>query len=167
MAEKTKRGAKEGIAFGLLAGVVFALVEIVVSAAMGNPPLMPVRMFASIVLGQSAMMGSLGTAIVVGVVLHLILSAAYGLAYGLFNARLPSRTETSWGHQFGIGLAFGALLWLVNFHIFAPLFFPWFLGAPQLLQLILHAVFFGLPLALMYAGAERRVQHVRTAPGHL
>lgn len=159
------REAKEGIGFGLIAGIIFAIMESVGAAMMGNPPLMPFRLFASVVLGQSAMDAtSIGTVFVVGVLAHLGLSAVFGLIYGLINSQLSTETQTNWGREVGLGLLFGACLWLVNFQVVARLFYPWFLTAPQFLQMMMHAVFFGLPLSLMFAGAERRVHHIRRAP---
>ena len=159
METKMKRGLKEGIEFGLIAGVIFGLVEILVSAMMGNPPLQPIRMFASVVLGETALQSTeLGSVVVIGAVVHLALSALFGLIYGAINGALSRETETSWGRQAGIGLVFGVLLWFVNFQLIARAIYPWFLDTPQALQAALHAVFFGLPLALMYAAAERRVQ---------
>src|SRR5688572_27077057 len=107
MAAATKRGAKEGISFGLIAGVVFAVMEVVGAAVMGNPLLMPFRMFASVVLGQAAMETTpAGTAFIVGVIAHLVLSGLFGLVYGLVNARLSSETQTRWSRQVAIGLLF-------------------------------------------------------------
>lgn len=161
---KTGRGAAEGIGAGLIAGVIFAAAEIVGSAVMGNPPLMPLRAFASVVLGESALQtASLGTAVVVGVVAHLVLSAIFGVIYGLLNSTFSSKTETSFGRQAGLGLLFGAVLWIVNFQIIARILYPWFLGMPQLYQVLMHAIFFGLPVAFVYAAAERRVQLARPA----
>lgn len=168
MAEATKRGAKEGIGFGLIAGVIFAMMEIAGAAAMGNPPLMPIRMFASIVLGEAALETvPMGSALLVGVVVHLALSALFGLIYGLLNARTSTATQTQWGRQAGLGLLFGLALWLVNFQIIARVLYPWFLTTPQFLQALMHALFFGLPLGLMYAAAERRVHRVGRAPARV
>jgi hypothetical protein len=159
MAQKTTRSVKEGIGFGLVAGVIFALVEIAASTMMGSPALAPLRMFASVVLGESAMeTATPGTAILVGSIAHLVLSGLYGLVYGLVNAMFSTKADTGWARQAVFGLLFGAAIWLVNFQLFARILYPWFLDAPQLAQLLLHSVAFGLPLALMYAGAERRVQ---------
>jgi hypothetical protein len=47
-------------------------------------------------------------------------------------------------------------VWFVNFQIIARVLYPWFLGAPQFLQAVMHGLFFGLPLALIYAASERR-----------
>lgn len=161
MRETTKRGVKEGIGYGLIAGMIFGVMEIVGAAIMGNPPLMPIRMFASVVLGHSALMeSSLATAVAIGIVAHLALSGVFGLVYGAINGLLSSETETSYGRQTALGLLFGAMLWIINFQLIGRALFPWFLGTPQFLQMLMHAMFFGLPLALLYAATERRVQHV-------
>lgn len=160
MAQENRRSVGEGITAGIIAGIVFAMMEIAAAALMGNPPLMPVRMFASVVMGQGAMQGSLGTALVVGTIAHLALSAVFGIVYGLFAARASEATRTSFGRQAGLGILFGLAVWLVNFQIVARVLYPWFLGAPQFLQAMMHGLFFGLPLALLYAGAERRA-HVQ------
>ncbi len=159
MAHHTHRSPnwKLGAGLGVVAGVIFAVMEIAGAALMGDPPLMPLRMFASIVLGQEALMGtSAGVAFVVGLIIHLILSASFGLIYGAIAARLDPDTQASYGKQAGLGLVFGAALWLVNFQIIARVIYPWFLGAPQMVQLVMHALFFGLPLGLMFAAAAHR-----------
>jgi hypothetical protein len=167
MQESTRRGIKEGIGFGLIAGLIFGVIEIIAAVLMGDPPLMPVRMFASTVLGEQALEQTpAATAIPLGLLAHFVLSAMFGLIYGAINARFSTATETSYGRQVALGLMFGAVLWLVNFQIIARLIYPWFLMTPQFLQMAMHAMFFGLPVALMYARAERRAHHVgRTARG--
>lgn len=163
MASENRRSVSEGIAAGLVAGVIFAVMEILGAAMMGEPALMPVRMFASVVLGKGAMEGPLGTALVVGTVAHLGLSAFFGIVYGLLGARASEATRTSFGRQAGLGILFGLALWFVNFQIIARILYPWFLGAPQFLQAMMHGLFFGLPLALIYAASERRI-HVAARP---
>ena len=165
MTEPARRGVREGIGFGLVAGVMFAIVEILITGLMGGAPLMPLRLFASILMGQDALYATTTGTVVLGALVHLVLSGLFGLFYGLVNAGFTSRTQTHWGRQAVLGLAFGALLWFVNFQIVARIAYPWFLESPQLLQLLVHALAFGLPLALMYGGAERRVQHVHV-PRH-
>lgn len=158
MSDDTRRSINEGVRFGLIAGLIFGLMEIVGAIVMGDPALMPLRMFSSVVLGQEAMMETgLGTAVVVGLIAHFAISALYGLIYGLVNARFTAgRERTRYGSQAWIGLLFGLGVWLVNFQIIARFLYPWFLGTPQVLQAVMHAVFFGLPLAVMYAAGERR-----------
>ena len=160
MIKQTKRGVMEGVGFGLIAGVIFAAVEIIAAAILGNQPMMPVRLFASVLLGPSALQSApLDTAVVVGYGMHLTLSAFYGLVYGVANALLLSpTTERSLGRQAELGLFYGLAIWLVNYQLIARMFYPWFLEPPQFLHMAMHALCFGLPLALMYAGGERQGQ---------
>lgn len=166
MAGETRRNIKEGVAFGVIAGIVFALIETAASAAMGNSVLVPWQMFASVVMGASALDAATAGTLALGVFVHLVLSAIFGAIYGMFNAQASRRTQTGWGSQVGTGLLFGLAVWLVNFQIIARIAYPWFLETPQVLQLAIHALFFGLPLALMMTGAERRVYHRERAPTH-
>lgn len=160
MKETTKRGAREGIVFGLVAGLILGVAEIIAASAAGLRPLLPLRMASSIFIGQEALTTTttLATAVIVGIIVHFVLSALFGAIYGLVNATFTPKTETDYARQTGLGLLFGAALWLVNFQIIARGAYPWFLETSQWLQLLMHAVFFGLPVALMYALAERRVQ---------
>lgn len=155
---------KEGAGLGLIAGLLFAIVEMLASAAMGAPAWMPLRMFASVVLGQDALTTtSLGTAVVVGTITHLVLAALFGFIYGLLCSGLSSESRTNTARQSALGLLFGTALWLVNFQIIARLAYPWFLDTNQVAQWLMHALAYGLPLGLMLAGSERRVLRVRPA----
>lgn len=159
---ESKRGLKEGIGVGVAAGIVFALAEVVVSAIQGVPALTPFRMFASIVLGGEALTAtSLGVAFVVGALVHLAISAFYGLIYGAMASSLSVDKRESYGTEAFLGAGYGLAVWFVNFQIIARIGYPWFLDTSQLLQAILHAAFYGAPLAIFYAGAERRA-HVPT-----
>lgn len=165
MANAARRGLKQGFWFGIAAGIIFGIMEMIGAALMGDPLLMPLRMFASVVLGQAALSTTpLSTAVIVGTIAHLVLSGIFGFVFGFIASRLSADTRRSWGAQVAIGLLFGAALWLVNFQIIARALYPWFLNTPQLLQVLMHALFFGLPLALFYASAERSAGVRRQAP---
>jgi hypothetical protein len=157
MRTENRRSIGEGITAGIIAGILFAMMEIIGAAMMGNPALMPVRRFASVVLGRAALEGPLGNALVVGTIAHLALSAVSGIVYGLVSSRLSEATRTSFGRQAGIGILFGVAVWFVNFQIIGRVLYPWFLASPQFPQALMHGLFFGLPLALIYAASERRV----------
>ena len=64
------------------------------------------------------------------IIAHLYLSAMFGLFYGVYNSALTMPTRRSLPREAVIGMLYGALLWLVNFHVFAPLRAPWFLVLP-------------------------------------
>jgi hypothetical protein len=160
MQNDTRRGIKEGLGFGVVAGMVFGLIEVVGTGMMGDSPLMPIRMFASVVLGEGAMTSpNIGSVAIVGVVAHVVLSAIFGLMYGVFAANTSLRTQTDWSRQAFLGLMFGVALWFVNFQVIARFLYPWFLEVPQFGSMVMHAMFFGLPLSLLYARAERHVHH--------
>jgi succinate dehydrogenase/fumarate reductase cytochrome b subunit len=154
---RTPWSAKNGLGFGLLAGVVFAVAECLTSWLAGEGLLRPVRYAASEVLGVHALTEPARPLILaVGLVLHFAFSAFLGLAYSLIDARLSPELRPSVAHQAAVGMLFGIGVWVVTFQFMGRGYFPWFLELPQFPQLVLHAVFFGAPLGLLFAAAERR-----------
>lgn len=152
-----RRVATEGLGFGLIAGVIFEMMEMFGSAVTSGSPLEPLRMSASIVLGRDALDSHLGTTYLLGFVVHLLLSALFGLIYLEIDAGLPTDAHERYGVQLGLGVVYRMLLWLINVELVAQTLFPWFLTPPPVVQLLLYALFFGAPLGVMFAGTERRV----------
>ncbi len=147
----------EGLIFGVLSGIALMVAEVVAAVATGVPAIRPSQMAASIVLGRSAFTAGGDDIAVLGNAVHLALSALFGLAYSELLGRAPGATARSYAREAGLGLAYGAALWALNFQLIARAAYPWFLDAPQFQQAVLHAVFYGLPLGLMLAAGERRV----------
>ncbi len=153
----TPWSAKNGLGFGLLAGAVFAVAECVAAWVGGESVLEPVRYAASVALGMSALLeASPGLVLAVGLGVHALLSAFFGLAYSLIDARLSPELRPSTAHQAAAGMLFALGVWGVAFQFVARGYYPWFLGTQQFFQLLMHALFFGLPLGLLFAAAERR-----------
>lgn len=157
---KATRCAKEGLEVGLLAGIVFAGVQVVVAVAMGMSPWAPLRMAASVVLGETALDASVSEVLRVGPVVHLGLSAAFGVLYGITSSLSSEDIQQNPWVQAITGLVFGAALYVIDFQLIARVVYPWLLDAPQLAQLAMHAFGFGLPLGLLYAAVEWRVHTV-------
>jgi hypothetical protein len=154
---KTPWSAKNGLGFGLVAGVVFALAECATSLFAGQGLLEPLRYAASVLLGSRALMDTpLVLTAIVGLGVHLMLSAFFGLAYSLVDARMAVELRPQGAHQAALGMLFALGVGVVTFQFVARGYYPWFLGVPQFFQLVLHAVFYGLPLGLLFAAAERR-----------
>ena len=153
MKQFNRQSVKTGVIAGLLVGVFFAVLEMIGAAAMGASALSPWHAFASTVLGRGATQGGGGGTIFVGVIAHFVLCAIYGGVYGLYVGALPDEARRSWPRQAFSGLIYGVLLYVLNFQIIARLIYPWFLGANQLWQFVLHTLFFGIPLGLMMAYA--------------
>ncbi|HYI02553.1 hypothetical protein [Hyalangium sp.] len=154
---RTPWAAWNGLGFGLVAGVVFALAECIASLVSGQGVLVPVRYAASVLLGVSALTeGPLGLVVAAGLAVHLGLSALFGLAYSLIDARLSPELRPRLSHQIAVGMLLALGVWGMTFQFVARGYYPWFLETPQFFQLLMHALFFGVPLGLLFAAAERR-----------
>lgn len=161
MSANTRRAARDGVSFGLLAGILFLVAEMSASTLLGTAPSLPLRLFASVLIGPEAMqLATIESAVLIGTTVHLAFSALFGLVYGFVASRLSGGNGVRWGRQIALGLLFGALLWLLAFQVVGRLVYPWFLIPPQPFQLALHALFFGLPLSLLWAATEPRAQTV-------
>lgn len=160
MRTEERRGALDGVLFGWMAGVFMLFAQIAVSILEGGPPWAPLQPFKQMVMGDPHVTGAGPLwAFLIGFAFHSVLSAIFGSFFcALVNHFFPMRVHRSWGAITGFGVAYGAVLWLVNLQLIARVMFPSFLQSPQIAQLLIHAFGFGLPLALMYCGAERRVQ---------
>jgi uncharacterized membrane protein YagU involved in acid resistance len=88
----------------------------------------------------------------IGLVTHLTLSAAFGVAFALLVPLLRGVRMLAIG-----AVAFGVALYLVNFQILGRIAFPWFQEGPdQVFELFAHAGF-GLLLVPFFLG--RSIRH--------
>jgi hypothetical protein len=163
MREPVKRSGLEATGLGVVAGAFFAAVGVVVMAARGVDPFLLFRLFASLVMGPAALdRPELGT-VLVGAFTNIVVSGAAGFVYGAVNGRLSAETQAHWLRQAGLGVGYGALLYVLDFQLIGRVLFPSVLAVPQLPIFELHTLAFGLPLGLMYAAVERR----RHGSGHV
>ena len=148
---------------GLLVGIIFALFEMAVAAVkMGalDAAWMPLRMIGATVLGEDALMPgySLAKAATTGLLVHMLLSAAFGVAFAALLVGVPAlRRSTLW--LVGAATAYGLLLWPVNFYVIARLAgWDWFPdGADQFWQgFVAHTFVFGTLLGVYLATMLRR-----------
>lgn len=153
--QKGQVDIRSGITKGLGAGAVFAIVQMLLSLVAGESLLAPWRMAASVVLGAEGLTTVGVGAFVIGFLIHFMLAAIFGLVYGLIMNKADNRTRVSLGREAAIGVVFGLALWALNFHVIARLLYPWFLATPQFAQALLHALAFGLPLALLDRGIRK------------
>jgi hypothetical protein len=138
-----------GAVGGLVAGMMFAGVTMWFMTSIGKPADTPLLMISTLVKGDGAMMN--GTAgVPVGLVLHMVLSMAFGMVFALFTARV--RTN---GLLAVAGLAYGGLLYVLNFQVLARAAVHTFSMANQPFELVVHLVFgVLLALALYNSGAR-------------
>jgi uncharacterized membrane protein YagU involved in acid resistance len=139
---------KAGALGGLVAGLVFAMFEMIMAAILNSSDafFMPLRMIGAIVLGEQALMPTYGlaTAAVVGLIVHMMLSIIFGIAFGVIVALIPALAQST-GALLVSASAYGLLIWLVNFYIIARLAgWPWFPDQTNpAVQFVAHTFFYG------------------------
>lgn len=147
---------RQGAIAGIIAGIVFAVYEMVVSAAMAGAGafFMPLRMIGAIALGPAALEASypLLAAGLAGVIVHMLLSVIYGAVFAVVAGGLRKM-----GVLVALAMAFGFALWVVNFYLIAPMAFPWFTETNPLVQFIGHTFFFGGVLGYALWSAHERL----------
>ncbi len=81
-----------GAIAGAIAGIVFAMFEMIVAEIQGNGFFMPLRMIGAIVLGEEALQPSysLASAASAGMAVHMMLSVIYGVVFAVILTALPS-----------------------------------------------------------------------------
>jgi len=94
-AESTDRSVLSGIVTGQIAGLIMAVVVMIVfTVFLGKGPLFPVQVIGSALLGESALHGFQPGAVVAGLVLHQFgPSLLWGFVFGLAAAKLSVRTS--------------------------------------------------------------------------
>ena len=144
---------------GIVAGIIFAMFEMIVTASMMGPDafFMPLRMIGAIALGKAALEPaySLWSAGLAGVVVHMVLAVVFGAIFALLFGGLRSASAIV-----GVGAAYGFAMWLFNFYVIAPSAFPWFLEADTIVQFVAHTFFFGATLGLYIWWARGRAERM-------
>lgn len=147
---------RAGIWAGVIAGAVFMMLEMgMVWLFMGESPWAPPRMIAAIALGKDVLpmppdkpatfsSGIMMTAMAI----HFALS----IIYGLIGAWLVHRFD--WFGGLMIDAAFGLALYIINFHMIAPVAFPWFEMAQNWISVFAHVIF-GAILGVSYIALRK------------
>lgn len=143
-----------GVVGGELAGATFALLTMWFAASMGSEAKMPLLMMSTIAAGRDSMTSG-AASVAAGVSVHLTLSALFGV---LFSLAVP-RMRTN-GTALLAGLAWGLVIYIVNFRLLSPALFPVFQDANQPFEVLVHLVY-GLIVASLFLShgvraAERR-----------
>ena len=140
---------------GLLAGIAFLAINSWFAVSMGRDAGAPLRTIATVVEGPPPAEAVEG----IGVVVHVVLSALFGL---IFAALLLPLRRRSAGWLAWAGLLFGGAVYLVDFQFFARSV-PWFSAfqaTNRPLELAAHLVF-GSVLAALLLLAKPRTASLR------
>jgi uncharacterized membrane protein YagU involved in acid resistance len=138
-----------GVIGGIVVGALFIGVTMWFADSTGGEAKGPLMMISTIVLGEGAMTDGTASA-GVGALVHFVLSALFGVIFAL---AVPAfRTN---GTLLIAGTAYGALLYVVNFLIFARTLFPVLEMANQPFEVVVHVVF-GTLLAMAFLSSDSR-----------
>ncbi|MDZ4307711.1 hypothetical protein [Allopontixanthobacter sp.] len=155
---------KPAIWAGIIAGIVFVMMEMALIAAIGNGMVWgPPRMMAAIVMGKGVLPppATFDFAIVmVGMMVHFVLSVILGIVLGWIIAKW----RLGMAMAIIVGLVFGLLVYLVNFYVLTGVF-PWFANARNMITLVSHLVFGGVLGAVYRAMAPSHAVAERTGDG--
>lgn len=155
---------KAAILAGLIAGVVFLMIEMMLLALTGESTWGPPRMMAAMVMGESVLPPPAtfdAIIMMVAMVVHFILS----ILLAVLCAWVLSLWHLSAGTAIALGAAIGLLVYLVNFYLVAAILFPWFAMARNWISIVSH-VGFGAVLAWAYlilASGDRGAAHPQSS----
>jgi uncharacterized membrane protein YagU involved in acid resistance len=159
--------AVKGAIGGLISGIVFAMAEMFLNLFMGKPFLGPLRLISTIVLGKQAAGPDfpLATSLGVGLITHMMMSIIFGLVFVLLLA-VFRQLSSSTGRLLALGSIYGLGLWVVNFIILAPIFFPQFGNVnPFWNGFFAHTVFFGTAIGLYFSIAKPSEESAKVVTG--
>jgi len=135
---KVPIGWAAGAGAGVVAGVVFLLLHaFLVWSVHGADPRSWATFAASLAMGERVLFAGTVSAgvIAAGMVVHFVLSIAYGVIGAvLLNGLRLTRAA-------GLGALFGLALYFVNFFVIGPLVFPWSEAMHGGIPLFTHAIF--------------------------
>jgi len=114
-----------GALAGLGGGLAMAIVGAIISASLGGDIWLEAKQIAAVVYGPSAAAqpGFAAGPVLVGTLLHLIVSAALGALFGIV-ARRTLHLTSEFGTMVMGGLIYGMLIWLVGYFVVLPLINP-------------------------------------------
>lgn len=149
-----------GILAGLLSGIVLGIVVFAISVAFGEPGGTPFRFAAALVIGAQAFGPTvpLWIAVLLGVVMHLALAAAIGIAF-IALLSLTYQLSARWQLLVIYGALFAFSVWEVDFLVAVPTFFGYLIDrltvTTQLWNGILPYVFVYGPVLGLYVAWRR------------
>jgi hypothetical protein len=139
-----------GALAGLGGGLAMAIVAAIISASLGGDIWLEAKQIAAVVYGSSvaAQPGFVAGPVLVGTLLHLIVSAALGALFGIVTRRVLHLTS-EFGTPLLTGLIYGMLIWLVGYFVVLPLVNPLLLETYAPAFIVQHLVY-GAVTGLIY-----------------
>jgi hypothetical protein len=139
-----------GAVAGLCGGIAMAIVGALVSVSMGDDIWLESKQIAAVVYGASAIAqpGFVVGPVLVGTLIHLIVSALLGAIFGIIIRRLLHLTS-DFGTPVLAGLIYGMFIWMLGFFVILPIVNPLLLQSYTPAFIIQHMVY-GLVTGMVY-----------------
>ena len=138
-----------GAIAGLAGGVAMAVVAALLSASMGQDIWHEPKRIAAIVYGPAALAAGFDLGpVLLGTLLHLLVSALLGAVFGIVTRRGLHLTS-DFGTPIMAGLVYGLLIWMAAYFVVLPLFNPALLEVYPPAFIIQH-VAYGVVLGTVY-----------------
>jgi uncharacterized protein DUF6789 len=114
-----------GALAGLGGGLAMAIVGAIISASLGGDIWLEAKQIAAVVYGPAAAAqpGFAAGPVLVGTLLHLIVSAVLGALFSIVTRRVLHLTS-EFGTPLLTGLIYGMLIWLVAYFVVLPIINP-------------------------------------------
>jgi uncharacterized membrane protein YagU involved in acid resistance len=143
------------VAGGVVAGVLDITSAFIIYGLRGVTPTRILQSISSGLLGREAYDGGVGTA-VLGLGLHFLIALVMAAVYVGLSQRLPALLR----YPVPFGLAYGVGAYFVMHYVVLPLSAVGPRGGFNLelflLQIVVHALLIGLPIALLAARCRRK-----------
>jgi len=148
-----------GAIAGLAGGVAMAVVAALLSASMGQDIWHESKRIAVIVYGPAALAvsGFDPGPVLVGTLIHLLVSALLGALFGIVTRRWLHLTS-DFGTPVMAGLVYGLLIWMVAYFLVLPVLNPALLEVYAPAFIIQH-VAYGVVLGLVYMRLRPQPYH--------
>lgn len=145
---------RAAVAAGVIAGVVFLVLEVLLMLATGASPWTMLKMTAAITMGPGVLQSApfqLGVTLA-ALMVHFFIAIVFVLALSLVIT--PFQLDSSWAMATCAGAVFGLVVYLFNFYVMTA-FFPWFAEMRNWATVLTH-VLAGVAAADLYMRLERR-----------
>ncbi len=140
-----------GAIAGLGGGLAMMIIGAFVSLSLGDDVWLEAKQIATVVYGSAATAqpGFVAGPVIVGTLIHVLVSAVLGAIYGIITRRIL-HLPSDMGVPVLTGLIYGLLIWMVAYFVVVPHF------APALLMLyapsfIIQHVGYGIVTGVLYA----------------
>jgi hypothetical protein len=138
-----------GALAGLAGGLAMAIVAALLSISIGQDIWLQPKLIATMIYGAAAQQpGFAAGPVLAGSLIHMIVAALLGAAFGIVTRRILHLTSDFWTPVL-TGLIYGMLLWMIAYFVVLPIVNPPLLEMYAPAFIIQHLVF-GLVTGLVY-----------------